>query len=119
MLFGGTYSDKAINPVTGDKTCPKYFAPFSLFDCNKNQICLSLDLDNAISYAIPFFGFVSTCIPSRTCPYEQYYITEYSGCKLYFCSSLSRSKAYPKLRKMPFSVKPNKEIYLLKQLRKQ
>lgn len=89
-LFGGIYSPVANNPVTGKKSCPENFTPISLFDCSKNVICLSYDFDRSIENAVPFGGFISSCLPQlqKDCAQglEKYFVNSYNGCDLFYCT---------------------------------
>ncbi len=120
FLFGGIYSSKVDNVLTGQKSCPQNFVGFSLFDCNKNTICLSLDVDKVIDDAIPFGGFVSTCIPTRKCPNDmiKLYVNSYSGCDLYYCTKLDKTKPLPQVIRMPVSQFPHREYQKAQELKK-
>jgi len=120
MLFGGIFCNLQVNVMTGSKSCPPYFSEYPLLDCNKNTICLSLDKENAIEYAVPFFGFTTNCIPNRdTCRNgEKFPINRYGNCDLSYCSR-KRNKPLPDLKKLPFSVAPLKEIAIMEKIKSQ
>ena len=118
MLFGGIYSTSQVNVMTNAKSCPPYFAPYELMDCNKNTICLSVDKENAIEYAVPFFGFTTNSIPNRsTCKNgENFQINKYGNYDFGYCSR-KRDKPYPPLRRMPFSSLPKHEMEMMKKIK--
>jgi hypothetical protein len=115
VFFGGIYSeDQDFSPnrvliknvVTGAFNCPdEYFSPQPLFDCLNNRICLSED-PRAISYAVPFGGFISSCMPQSTqeCMqgYKKVRINTYNKCTLYYCVQL-KSWSKPTLIKPPYT----------------
>jgi len=116
MYFGGIYSKKVNNYITGDKTCPPYFSDYSLVDCQINRICLSVD-PRAIEYAVPFFGFVTNCIPNRNeCVMgEKIHVYNYENgissvktCELAYCTR-KKSTEYPDLKRLPFSPHPRSD----------
>ena len=118
MLFGGIFSSLQVNVVTGDRKCPPYFAEYPLLDCAKNTVCLSLDKENAIEYAVPFFGFTTNCIPNRdTCRNgEKFPINRYGNCDLSYCSQ-KRNKPFPEIKRLPYSAYPAKEMELMKKIK--
>jgi hypothetical protein len=120
FLFGGIYSDVQINAVTGAKSCPLNFQPFSLFDCKKNVICLSLLPDQAIEGAVPFGGFVSSCILTRRCPSDmvKMFVNSYNGCDLYYCTKLDKQKPIPQVIRMPVSPFPYAQFKQAQELKK-
>jgi hypothetical protein len=105
VYFGGIYSDSSKNPLTNDSSCPKYFTSQPLFDCQNNRICLSVD-GIAVSNAVPFGGFISSCMPesSQVCMegYTKVRINTYNECTLYYCVQLKSWKR-PPLVKPPYT----------------
>ena len=108
LYFGGIYSDSSKNPLTNDYSCPKNFSSHPLFDCLNNRICLSLD-ERAVSNAVPFGGFISSCMPesSQVCMegYSKVRINTYNKCTLYYCVQL-KSWIRPSIEMPPFLKKP-------------
>ncbi|KAL3307810.1 macrophage expressed 1, partial [Cichlidogyrus casuarinus] len=52
--FGGIFSETSVNPVTGDKSCPKNF---NLFRLGKGlKLCASVDYEIALPKSVPFGG---------------------------------------------------------------
>ena len=107
LYFGGIYSSTSINALTKNSTCPKYFSPQPLFDCLKNTICLSVD-PRAISRAVPFGGFISSCMTQmdQYCMsgYTKVRINTYNNCTLYYCAQL-KSWTRSEIVMPPFSSK--------------
>ena len=113
LYFGGIYSSdqeqypnrQVINPVTGASSCPEHFSTQPLFDCLNNRICVSIDT-RAIGSAVPFGGFISSCMPQyeQTCMsgYTKVKINTYHKCTLFYCVQL-KSSFRPTIVKPPFS----------------
>lgn len=105
VLFGGIYSAVSNNPVTGKKSCPENFSPVSLFDCSKNLVCLSFDFERGIENAVPFGGFISSCLPQQQseCPegLEKVFINSYKGCDLFYCTK-AKTFTMPDIFEPPF-----------------
>ncbi len=74
------------------------------FDCQNNRICLSLD-EKAVSYAVPFGGFISSCMheSSQVCMegYSKVRINTYNNCTLFNCAQF-KSWNRPTIVKPPF-----------------
>jgi hypothetical protein len=100
LYFGGIYSEdqnfapnivKIKNVVTGAYNCPEYFSAQPLLDCFNNRICLTEDV-RAVSNAVPFGGFISSCMTesSQVCMegYTKVRINTYNKCILYYCVQL-------------------------------
>ncbi len=104
LYFGGIYSTSSKNPLTNDSSCPKYFSSQPLLDCLNNRICLTEDA-RAISNAVPFGGFISSCMPesSQDCMqgYTKVKINTYNECTLYYCVQL-KSWNRPSIETPPF-----------------
>ena len=58
-LFGGIYTSKQQNPITGARSCPMSFYP--LHFGKDMQVCVSNDIQS-VSNSIPFGGFQSCTI---------------------------------------------------------
>ena len=114
LYFGGIYSEDQDfypnrvlikNAVTGAYNCPEYFSAQPLLDCLNNRICLSED-PRAISYAVPFGGFISSCMSesNQDCMkgYTKVRINTYNKCTLYYCVQL-KSASKPTLVKPPYT----------------
>ncbi|NWX92395.1 MPEG1 protein, partial [Nothoprocta pentlandii] len=56
-LFGGLFSARGANPVTGAQSCPAGYAALRLFD--ELRVCVSDDYEAGGRYAVPFGGFFS------------------------------------------------------------
>jgi hypothetical protein len=57
ILFGGVFTDKSINPMTNEPSCPTSYFPLKLFENVK--VCVSLDHELGPKYSVPFGGFFS------------------------------------------------------------
>ncbi|CAL8077289.1 unnamed protein product [Calicophoron daubneyi] len=57
FVFGGLYTDQAVNPVTHQFTCPEYNWPLSMG--RRMRVCLSADRELGGKHALPFGGFYS------------------------------------------------------------
>jgi hypothetical protein len=114
LYFGGIYSEDQDfypnrvlikNAVTGAYNCPEFFSAQPLFDCLNNRICLS-ENPRAISNAVPFGGFISSCMPqsSQVCKqgYSKVRINTYNACTLYYCVQL-KTWSRPTLVKPPYT----------------
>ena len=117
LYFGGIYSVDQdehgqqppvliTNPLTNSSSCPKYFSSMPLFDCQINRICLSLD-EKAVSYAVPFGGFISSWMPesSQVCMegYSKVRINTNNNCSLFYCAQF-KSWTRPTIVKPPFGI---------------
>ncbi|NXL83264.1 MPEG1 protein, partial [Alectura lathami] len=56
-LFGGLFSSRSINPITGAQSCPSGYFLLKLFD--DLRVCVSQDYEGGSRYAVPFGGFFS------------------------------------------------------------
>ncbi|NXE06478.1 MPEG1 protein, partial [Lophotis ruficrista] len=56
-LFGGLFSTRSANPITGAQSCPSGYFPLKLFD--ELRVCVSQDYEGGSQYAVPFGGFFS------------------------------------------------------------
>ena len=100
-LFGGFYSSKASNPVTGAMTCPRFFYPVLMGEDTK--VCVSTDYERGYAFAVDFAGFESCSMGNpladsspndenqanwpHTCPhgYAQHLVMVEDGCEINFC----------------------------------
>ncbi|XP_041518096.1 macrophage-expressed gene 1 protein-like [Microtus oregoni] len=57
LLFGGVFTDKSINPVTNEQSCPSGYLSLSLLQNLK--VCVSMDHELGHKFSIPFGGFFS------------------------------------------------------------
>nr|XP_048286475.1 macrophage-expressed gene 1 protein-like [Myodes glareolus] len=57
LLFGGVFTDKSINPVTNEQSCPSGYISLSLFQNLK--VCVSMDHELGHKLSVPFGGFFS------------------------------------------------------------
>ncbi|NWR94026.1 MPEG1 protein, partial [Furnarius figulus] len=56
-LFGGLFSTRSTNPITGAQSCPSGYFPLKLF--GELRVCVSQDYEAGAQYAVPFGGFFS------------------------------------------------------------
>lgn len=56
-LFGGLFSSRSVNPLTGAQSCPSRYFLLKLFD--DLRLCVSQDYEGGSRYAVPFGGFFS------------------------------------------------------------
>ena len=81
--------------------------PQELEDVQGKSNSLSLD-EKAVSYAVPFGGFISSCMPdsSQVCMegYSKVRINTYNNCTLYYCVQL-KSWTRPMIVQPPFTKK--------------
>ncbi|XP_005369762.1 macrophage-expressed gene 1 protein [Microtus ochrogaster] len=57
LLFGGVFTDKSINPVTNEQSCPSGYLSLSLLQNLK--VCVSMDHELGHKFSVPFGGFFS------------------------------------------------------------
>ncbi|KAF5403415.1 Macrophage expressed protein, partial [Paragonimus heterotremus] len=57
FVFGGLYTDREVNPVTHQYSCPEYSWPLPMG--RRMRICLSADRELGARNAMPFGGFYS------------------------------------------------------------
>ncbi|XP_036034292.1 macrophage-expressed gene 1 protein-like [Onychomys torridus] len=57
LLFGGVFTDKSINPMTNEQSCPTSYLSLSLLENLK--VCISMDHELGHKFSIPFGGFFS------------------------------------------------------------
>ena len=118
-MFGGVYTSKSSNPVTGAMKCPMFFYPLHFGD--DIEVCVSNDAQG-IPYSVPFGGFDSCMsgnalaastnqfndsIYPHACPmkYSQYLVTVEEGCIINYCSRLPTSYKTEPPKLPPYNVK--------------
>ena len=100
-LFGGFYTSKLSNPVTGSMACPRFFYPIHMGE--DTEVCVSTDYERGYAYAVDFGGFESCTMGNpladttpndgspanwpHNCPhgYAQHLVTVEDGCEINFC----------------------------------
>ena len=102
MMFGGVYTTKQTNIITGARSCPPYFYP--LHFGQDIWVCVSSDADGE-EHNIPFGGFDSCTngnplaasvnqfkegIYPHRCGkhYSQFLVTVDEGCEINFCADI-------------------------------
>ncbi len=108
-LFGGFYTSKMINPVTGAMACPRFFYPVHIGEDIK--VCVSTDYEHGFAFAVEFGGLESCSMgnplagskPNDTnianwphgCPhgYTQHLVAIQDGCEINFCVSAGSLKS--------------------------
>ena len=119
-LFGGFYTSIASNPLTGSKSCPRYFVPLNMGE--DIRVCVSDDYELAPSYAIHFGGFESCTAPNpladhssnaptpHSCPhgFTQHLVAVEDGCEINYCLRLDALKhvSLMGIRSPPFHKPP-------------
>jgi hypothetical protein len=96
IYFGGIYSNRTNNPLTGKNSCPQFFTPQRLLTKRTAAyICLSIN-DNAKEYAVQFGGFISNYINPWTadrfnCPinFRKIFAFSLNGLEIYYCAKLT------------------------------
>ena len=122
-MFGGVYSGKHSNAVTGTSTCPPFYTTLHFGEDIK--VCVSSDIEG-MSYALPFGGFHScnsgnplSVSPAQyekrssfplQCPqrYNQFLVTVDQGCIINYCSKvdfLLKYTAQPPILP-PYKIRP-------------
>ena len=100
-LFGGYYTSRTSNPVTGSMTCPRFFYPIHLGE--DIEVCVSTDYERGFGSAVDFGGFESCTVGNpladpkphdtapenwpHTCPhgYAQHLVAVEDSCEINFC----------------------------------
>lgn len=118
-MFGGVYTSKEQNPVTGARSCPAFFYP--LHFGQDLEVCVSNDQEGS-AFSIPFGGFQScqsgnplASSPNQfnegiyrhgcPCRYSQFMATVDQGCVINYCSEV---EAYKKQLPHPPRLPPYK-----------
>ncbi|KAK3095443.1 hypothetical protein FSP39_014737 [Pinctada imbricata] len=130
--FGGLYTDKVPNLLTGSKSCPLFFYPLKMGESLK--ICVSDDFELGYRYSVPFAGFFS-CVTGnplmvknsnrplaiylgaqsnwpKGCPngYSSHLAAIENGCEINYCvqSQAFSGRGLPPIRRPPFiNLPPN------------
>ena len=107
-LFGGFYTSKTTNPVTGAMACPPFF--YTLHMGEDINICVSTDYERGFAYAIEFGGLESCSMGNpladtklnntnmakwpHSCPhgFAQHLIAVEDGCEINFCANAGAFK---------------------------
>lgn len=123
-LFGGYYTSKDSNPVTGVMSCPQFFYPLHMGE--DIEVCVSNDYERGFAHAIDFAGFYSCSVgnplaisgPStenqarwtHACPhgYAQHLVTVEDGCEINFCmnAGIFKTKTLTPAKLPPFRKHP-------------
>ena len=123
-LFGGYYTSKISNPITGAMSCPQFYTAVHMFE--DTTLCVSSDYERASAYSVDFAGFESCSIgnplasPSsninntekwpRSCPhgYAQHLVTVEDGCEINVCvrAGALNSKSLAAIKLPPFRKHP-------------
>ena len=100
-LFGGFFTSKVSNPITGAMTCPRFFYPLHMGEDIK--VCVSTDYERGFAYALDFGGLESCSVGNpladskpndhnkanwpHACPhgYAQHLVAVEDGCEINFC----------------------------------
>ena len=123
-MFGGYYTSKVSNPITGAMTCPRFFYPLHMGE--DIEVCVSTDYERGFAYAVDFGGLESCTVgnpladskPNDTnpanwphnCPhgYAQHLVAVEDSCEINFCvrtgalqSSKLAAPRLPPFRKHP------------------
>ena len=103
MYFGGIYSSKLDNPVTGLKSCPVHFTAQRLLTKRTDTyICLSIS-EYAKDYSVDFGGFISTDTlisynpwtgGKFDCPlsYKKYFAFSLNAIEVYYCVKMKETE---------------------------
>ena len=59
-LFGGYFTSKQTNPITGAMSCPRYF--YAVHMAEDIQVCVSTDYDRGFAYSVDFGGMESCTV---------------------------------------------------------
>ena len=119
-MFGGVYTSKSSNPITGAKKCPMFFYPLHFGE--DIEVCVNNDAEG-FPYSLPFGGFYSCMygnalaassnqfndhIYPHACPtkYSQYLVTIDEGCIVNYCSRLPASYKTEPPKLPPYNIKP-------------
>ena len=123
-LFGGYYTSKESNFVTGSMSCPHYYIPLQIGE--DINICVSSDIEKGVANAVDFAGFYSCSMGNplatlanisnsedwpHACPhgYAQHLITVEDGCEINFCvrAGALNSKSLAAIKLPPFRKHPS------------
>ncbi len=120
-MFGGFYTPKLDNFLTGKKTCPEFFTSVSMLSDVK--LCLSRNYEQGQEYAVNFSGFFSCstgnpfgCKSStednewpHKCPTGtiQHRMVVKDNCQISYCSAPRKSKLLNPIQRPPFNKQPD------------
>ncbi|XP_040586997.1 macrophage-expressed gene 1 protein [Mesocricetus auratus] len=128
LLFGGVFTDKSINPVTNEQSCPDSYFPLSLFENLK--VCVSMDHELGHKFSVPFGGFFSCTMGNplvnsstsidlresflKKCPggFSQQLATISDGCQVSYCV---KAGIFTKESLAPVRLPPYTQIPLMSQ----
>lgn len=122
-LFGGLFSTRSANPITGAQSCPSGYFPLKLF--GELRVCVSQDYEAGAEYAVPFGGFFSCQAGNplagqhqgtaedphaKGCPpgFSQHLALISDSCQVQFCvqAGLLTGGSLPPARLPPFTRPP-------------
>ncbi|NXC44260.1 MPEG1 protein, partial [Penelope pileata] len=122
-LFGGLFSSRSINPITGAQSCPSGYFLLKLFD--DLRVCVSQDYERSSRYAVPFGGFFSCQVGNplggqhqgtaedpytKRCPagFSQHLALISDSCQVEYCvqAGVFTGGALPPARLPPFTRPP-------------
>ncbi|XP_064019529.1 macrophage-expressed gene 1 protein [Pogoniulus pusillus] len=122
-LFGGLFSTRSANYITGAQSCPSTYFPLKLFD--ELKVCVSQDYEAGGPYAVPFGGFFScqagnplveknqgtTEAPhTKSCPpgFSQHLALISDSCQVEYCvqAGIFTQGSLPPARLPPFTRPP-------------
>ena len=121
-LFGGLFSSRKVNPVTGARSCPEHY--FGLRLGTDVTVCVSNDYELGGVNSLPFAGFHSCLsgnplaadrndtsgVPPNRCPcgFSQHFAGIISNCQTNYCvrSGKLKIKELPEIILPPFKKKP-------------
>ena len=118
-MFGGVYTSKSSNPITGARKCPMFFYPLHFGE--DIEVCIGNDAEG-FSNSLPFGGFYScmsgnalaassnqfsSSIYPQSCPtkYNQFLVTIDEGCIINYCSRLPASYMTVPPKLPPYNIK--------------
>ncbi|XP_055470196.1 macrophage-expressed gene 1 protein-like [Psammomys obesus] len=129
LLFGGVFTDKSINPVTNEQSCPASYFPLNLFENLK--VCVSLDHEVGPKFSIPFGGFFSCTMGNplynsitsgileesflRKCPggFSQQLAAIIDGCQVSYCV---KAGVFAKSSLAPVRLPPYTQLPIMSQV---
>ncbi|ERE78699.1 macrophage-expressed gene 1 protein [Cricetulus griseus] len=128
LLFGGVFTDKSINPVTNEQSCPTGYISLNLLENLK--VCVSMDHELGHKFSVPFGGFFSCAMGNplvnsstsgdlgqsflQKCPggFSQQLALIKDGCQVSYCV---KAGAFTKETLAPVRLPPYTKIPLLSQ----
>ncbi|KAL1788837.1 macrophage-expressed protein 1 protein [Sigmodon hispidus] len=128
LLFGGVFTDKSINPMTNEQSCPSNYVSLSLLENLK--VCVSMDHELGHKFSIPFGGFFScttgnplvnssvsrdmmTSFPQK-CPggFSQQLAVISDGCQVSYCV---KAGVFTKTSLAPIRLPPYTQVPVMSQ----